>query len=492
MPSALRRGNSSIPDCKTKGTTYMTIEASISPSKALKHNALSMVDTVTLAVAGSAPSYSLNATTATLVAAVGLASPGALLYAAIPMFGISFAFMYLNQWRSDAGASYAWVGRTLKPSLGFLSGWTFLSLSTIFMAAAAVPIGVATLGLFSTALSENVVLATIIGSFWLVSVATITVMGVSLAARFQKIMTGIEVISLIALAIGALVKFSANPVNPFSWSWFAPTQFGNLETFMAGMLVATFYYFGWDVSSNVSEETQNSNSTPGYSGVIGMVGVFLLFQVFQVLVQVGMTPDQIEKAGANLLGVLGDMVLPRPWGNIAVLAVLVSTVGTIETQLTQCSRTLFSMARDRVISRRFEEIHPTFQTPWLGTFVISLLALSLLVASSSISTINELMAGLIQTIGVQVAFYYAMTGFACTWYYRRQLRQNFQTLLMKGICPFTSAIFLLVVGIYQLTQFESTVVYLSIGAIAIGILPMLYYRWKYQSSFYSAAPEAFE
>ncbi len=53
-------------------------------SRELKHNALSIVNTVTLAVAGSAPSYSLTATTATLAAAVGLAAPGALLYGAIP------------------------------------------------------------------------------------------------------------------------------------------------------------------------------------------------------------------------------------------------------------------------------------------------------------------------------------------------------------------------------------------------------------------------
>jgi hypothetical protein len=64
-------------------------------AKGLKQNALSIVDTVTLAVAGTAPSYSLNATTAALVAAVGLASPGALLYGAIPMFGIAFSFIFV-------------------------------------------------------------------------------------------------------------------------------------------------------------------------------------------------------------------------------------------------------------------------------------------------------------------------------------------------------------------------------------------------------------
>ena len=461
-------------------------------AKGLKRNALSMVDTVTLAVAGSAPSYSLNATTATLIAAVGLASPGALLYAAIPMFGISFAFMYLNHWRSDAGASYAWVGRTIRPSLGFLSGWTFLSLSTIFMAAAALPIGVSTLSLIAPSQVENVGMATLVGGLWFAMIATVTLLGVNFAARFQRLMTAIEVISLLALAIGAIVNVSTNPVAAFSWSWLSPFAFGNFQTFMAGMLIATFYYFGWDVSSNVAEETKGASTTPGYSGVFGMIGVFLLFQLFQILVQMDMTPEQISKAGADLLPQLGDRLLPAPWGKIAILAVLLSTVGTIETQLTQCARTLFSMARDRVISRRFGDLHPRFQTPWLGTLVITILALALLIGSSSSPTVNGLMANLINTISVQVAFYYAMTGFACAWYYRKQLRDNTKTLLLKGVWPLLSALFLLAVGAFQLTQLERMVAFLSVAAIAIGIIPMLFYRWKYSSDFYTAPSEAYE
>jgi amino acid transporter len=323
-------------------------------SKGLKENALSVIDTVTLAVAGTAPSYSLNATTAALVAAVGLASPGALLYAAIPMFGISVAFMHLNRWRADAGTAYAWVGRSINPVLGFLCAWTFLVLSTAFMVAAALPVGVTTLNLIAPQYQDNVLLATIAGGIWFVAVATLTIVGVNVATKFQRVMTAIEVISLLVLAIGAFVKFSANPVNPFSWAWFSPTAFGNFQTFIAGMLVAMFYYFGWDVSSNVAEESKNANSVPGNSGVLGMVGIFLLFLLLQVAIQMGLTPDQVEKNSADLLPALGDAILPRPWGSIAILAVLVSTIGTIETQLTQCARTLFSMGRDRVIHEKFD------------------------------------------------------------------------------------------------------------------------------------------
>ena len=63
------------------------------------------------------------------------------------MIGITVAFAYLNRWRSEAGAAYAWVGRAIHPALGFLAGWALLSLSTIFNVVAALPAGEATLEL---------------------------------------------------------------------------------------------------------------------------------------------------------------------------------------------------------------------------------------------------------------------------------------------------------------------------------------------------------
>jgi amino acid transporter len=455
----------------------------------LKQNALSIVDTITLAVAGTAPSYSLNATTAALVAAVGLAAPGALLYGAIPMFGIAFAFMHLNRWRADAGAAYAWVGRSINPQLGFLCAWTFLTLSTAFMVAAALPVGVTTLSLIAPQAQENVGLATFVGALWFVAVATMTILGVSLAAGVQRLMTTIEVVSLLALAIGAAVKFSANPVAPFSWAWFSPTAFGDFQTFMAGLLVAMFYYFGWDVSSNVAEETENANDAPGSSGVLGMIGIFALFLILQVAVQMGLSPADIEQNSASLLPALGNAIFPRPWGSIAVLAVLLSTVGTIGTQLTQCARTLFSMGRDRVIHTKFADIHPRFQTPWLAGLVITVLALFLMILSSSSESVGALMSSLISSIGVMVAFYYGMTGLACAWYYRKTMRRNAKDFWIQGVWSVGSAIVLLIVGILQLPQLGWEVSLATVGAIAVGLIPMFYFQAKYGSAFYSDPAE---
>src|SRR3954467_7071147 len=142
-----------------------------SSERGLRQGALSGFDSVVMAVAGNAPAYSVAATTAVLIGAVGLASPAALLYSAIPMFGIAWAFNYLGRADINAGASYSWVGRALHPSLGFISGWSLIVSATIFMVAGSLPAGALTLSLFDDALANNTALVTVVGACWFLLMA---------------------------------------------------------------------------------------------------------------------------------------------------------------------------------------------------------------------------------------------------------------------------------------------------------------------------------
>jgi len=463
-------------------TAVTPVQAGTTDPPALKAGAIGLTDSIIMAVAGTAPAYSLTATTAALVAAVGLGGSAALLYAAIPMFGITFAFLYLNRWRSDAGASYTWIGRALNPSLGFMAGWALMVSNALFMVSGSLPLGSTTLHLVAPRLENNVVAATVTGMLWFVAVAVPLFFGITSTAKAQKIMTGIEVVGLLVLAVGALLKFSLHPVVPFSWSWFSPHQFSSVSTFMAGMLVAVFYYWGWDVSSNLAEETENPKSHPGTSGVYGMVGLVVLFLILQSVIQMGMTSAQISANPTTLLSLLGDMVLPKPFGTIAVIAVIVSS---LETGMLQSSRSLYAMGRDRVLGAKFADLHPRFQTPWLASLVTGLIALALFLLASFSTNIGKLMGDLISAIGLQIVFYYALAGIACFWYYRKTHAQSAKNAIMQGVWPLVSALFLLVVGYYNILSLDRRVTLLSLGTIVVGVLPLLYYRLRNKSAFYS-------
>jgi hypothetical protein len=53
-------------------------------------------------------------------------------------------------------------------------------------------------------------------------------------------------------------------------------------------------------------------------------------------------------------------------------------------------------------------------------------------------------------IGLFIAFYYGLTGFACAWYYRRNLTSSARNLWMQGILPVTGAVILFFLGGWSL------------------------------------------
>ena len=105
----------------------------------LAENSLGLAESVVMGVAGTAPAFSAAATTATLIAAVGVLSPASLLYCGLIMFGVTLAFRQLNRVDPNAGASYAWVDKAFGPVLGFLAGWSLLVATALFMVSGTVP-----------------------------------------------------------------------------------------------------------------------------------------------------------------------------------------------------------------------------------------------------------------------------------------------------------------------------------------------------------------
>lgn len=446
----------------------------------LRKGALGFVDSFIMAVAGSAPAYSITVSTAALIVAAGTAGPAALLLAALPMIGITLAFAQLNHWQPDAGAAYVWVGRAIHPALGFLAGWALLSLSTIFNVAAALPAGQATLELVLPSHANDVVWAAGAGTLWFLGVLAVVTAGITVSAKAQVVLTLLEIGAIVLVCGLAIFNTHAAPAAPFTWDWFSPSAFGSFQAFSAGMLVALFYYFGWDVSANLAEETVHGGRAAGLACVLGVGAVGAMFLLAQVAAQMALASADIEAHGGSLLPALGAAALPSHWSAIAILAVLVSTVATIETQLLQCTRLLFSMARTRTIGQSMGKLHPRFRTPWLAGFAVGGFTLLLLALSAASPSISALMTSLINAIGVQVACYYALAGLACAWHFRHAARNSLRAALFAVAFPLLSALFVAGVGIYQLPSLGLSTSALSIGTLVTGAVPYLYYRRRYR------------
>jgi amino acid transporter len=452
----------------------------------LRHNVLSRFDSALVAVAGTAPANSIAVSTGALVAAVGLFGPGALLLGAFVMFGLAIAYYYLNAWRSDAGAGYAWVGRALNPQLGFLAGWSILVANTVFMVAGSLPAASATLDLFAPKLANNVLAVTGVGALWFVLVNVIVLVGIRTTAYFQRIVTGIEIAGLAVIAVIGIVKAATSGhANGFNAAWFSPYPPGGFAAVMAGAIVALFYFWGWDVTANLAEETVDHSRAPGIAGLRGMFILLALFIGMQISIQLVLPLQTVTNAGSNLLDVFANAILPKPWSDISVIIVILSTVGTLETSLLVVSRTLMSMSRDRVIGERFGELNPRFQTPWFGSIVMGLISLALFAAAAASQSIGGVLNESVNAIGIYIAFYYGLSAIACARYYRSEFGTDRRALWLKGIWPVSAAVFLWVVVIAQLISAGWQADLVTIGLLALGLIPLAIYRRQYQSTFYT-------
>ena len=449
----------------------------MSHKQGLAANALGLSQSIVMGVAGTAPAFSAAAATATLIAVVGVLSAASLLYCGLIIFGVTLAFRQLNRVDPNAGASYTWVNKAFGPVLGFLAGWSVLVSSAIFMVSGTLPAATATLGLVAPRLTNDPGTVALVAAGWLIVVSAMVVKGVKLAGYTQTVLTVVELAILVTVIATSIIKFGGHPAHHFSLQWFSLGAF-TPQLFAGGALTAVFLFWGWDVALNLTEETSDAANTPGLGALLAMIVILLLFVTFAVATLLVLTDAEIEQAGTTVVQAVADKLFPRPWSYIAVIAVMVSTIGTLDTSILSFTRTMFAQGRDNALHHRYARLHPEWQTPWLATGLLLAIGLVLLFLSSFLPTVKGIMKDSVNAIGFQAAFYYGLASFACAWNSRDAARHSLMALVTLVLWPIASALFLGFIAIYSIPTFDIVTNVVGIGGILIGIVPLFLNRWR--------------
>ncbi len=437
----------------------------------LAADSLGIGESITMGVAGAAPAFSISVVTATLLASVNTLAPASILYCGLIMFGITLAFIHLNKVMVNAGASYAWVSQIFGRNLGFFVGWAILVSSAVFMVSGSIPAATATLLLVAPHKVGNLNWVTSVAGLWLTVISAIVFKGVKSASYAQVLMTVIEIFILLAIIVAGFVQYAALPAHAFSFSWFSLGGF-TPSSFATGALTAIFLYWGWDVTLNLNEETKNARHAPGQGAFWSVLVIILLFVSFIVMALLVLSDREIQQAGTNVIFAIADKLFPRPWGYLAVLAIIVSTVGTLETTILQFTRTLFAKGRDGVLHSRYAILHRSRNTPWVAILFIWLFGLLFLFLSSYFSTVNLMIQDSVKAIGFQVAFYYSLTGFASAWYYHARW-ESLSDLIGCVLWPMMSALFLVFIALFSIQTFDLVTNLVGLGGLLLGFVPFL-------------------
>jgi peptidoglycan biosynthesis protein MviN/MurJ (putative lipid II flippase) len=77
----------------------------------------------------------------------------------------------------------------------------------------------------------------------------------------------------------------------------------------------------------------------------------------------------------------------------------------------------------------------------VSTFVIGGIAVAIFVALSLLG--ENVYGDVLLALGLQIAFYYGLTAFACVWYFRKDIASGGSDLWSKGILPVVGGLMLL-------------------------------------------------
>lgn len=460
-------------------------------AKGLSKDGVSLWGSTAIGLASTAPAFSLTSTLGLMAVAVGTHTPAAFLIAFIPMLFTAFAYKELNTADPDCGTTFTWGSKAFGKLTGWMGGWGMAVSGIVVMANLAQIAGKYLWLLIDKDLADNLVLTTVTGVAFIAVMTWVNYRGIDIGEKMQQVFVWIQYGALAAFAVvaaGSLVGGSAKAGEAFSWDWFNPFTVNDAAAFTHAVLLALFVYWGWDTCLALNEETKNPARNPGRAAVLASVLLLATYVGITVIAMMvaGTGTDGTGLSNANNSGdvlyalagqVMGD------WSWVVVVAVLISAISSTQTTILPTARGTLSMAVHGALPGKFGHVHAKYLTPAFSTILMGVVSAAYYVGMTMISA--DLLTDSIAAIGLYIAFYYGLTGFACAWLFRGTLKDSARNLWLRGILPLAGGIMMAAAFIFsavdmfrpdygktQVAGIGGTFI-IGIGSLALGVVLMV-------------------
>jgi amino acid transporter len=456
----------------------------------LEPDAIGVAQDTVIGMASSAPAVTVGLTLASLAAASAYASATVVLVTAIPMLIIANSYRRLNLWKANCGASFEWVGRSINPYLGFMTGWLMIAAYIVGAVAGVEVIGPSVLAIFNASGGTwtDIAIATGIALVMLV----ITIVGIRITARTQVGMAVVEYAILIGIAIwGLVVVLQHRPgTYPITSHWFSLSGIGGQGSLAAGLLIAVFIYSGWDGTLYVNEEVKHRRANPGKAAVYAVV----LLTVIYALVNLGLSgvvsPAKLQANSTTSLVYVAGVLGGSSWAKVMALSLALSVIALTGTSILLAARIIYGMASHRVLPPFLGTVNRRFSTPVAASVLVGVLLIAITWVYLLASSVQNAFDAVVNVSGLLFAAFYVLTALATIAYYRRRVLTNVWDALLVGILPLGAAGFLIWV-IYRSMQLEPASQNWSLlGITALGLILMLAARFILRSAFFQIPLES--
>ncbi|MFJ4685496.1 APC family permease [Streptomyces sp. NPDC091377] len=480
-------------------------------AKGLNGNSVGLLGSAVIGISTVAPVYCLTSTLGSTAGEVGVQMPAVFLAGFLPMLLVAFAYRELNRVMPDCGTSFTWTVKAFGPKVGWMCGWGLVIATIIVLSNLA---GVATsyfwllageiTGSAEVAALDDSKAVHIVTCLALIAIATvISYRGMTATKGVQYALVGLQLVVLavfVAMAFGKAGSADFPTSLDFSWSWLNPFAVQSFAAFTAGLSLSIFMYWGWDACLTANEETSGSDRTPGRAALIAMVvlvGSYLATGVAAQMV-VGSGDQGLGLANPetsdNVFAALAGPVMGPGLGVLLFVAVLASAAASLQTTFIPVARTVLAMSAYEALPASYARVHERFRTPGRATVTAGVATGVFYTLMTLVS--EHVLVDTIYALGLMICFYYALTAFACAWYFRADLLKSGRDLLFKGLFPLVGG--LLLAAVFGKTLADmwdpaygsgssvfgvGSVFVIGVGLLALGLVIMAVMRWRSPAFF---------
>ncbi|MFF9508050.1 APC family permease [Streptomyces sp. NPDC014724] len=425
--------------------------------KGLGGNSVGLMGSAVIGISTVAPVYCLTSTLGSTAGEVGVQMPAVFLAGFLPMLLVAFAYRELNKAVPDCGTSFTWTVKAFGPRVGWMCGWG-LVIATIIVLSNLAGVATSYFWLLAGEISGSGSIAAldhnkpvhILTCLILIAVATaISYRGMTATKGIQYALVGLQLVVLALFVVMAVQKAHSGEFASslhFSWSWLNPFAVKSFATFTAGLSLSIFMFWGWDTCLTANEETIGSEKTPGRAALIAMVVLVGSYLATGVAAQmaVGSGGSGLGLANRdtsdNVFAALAGPIMGPGLGVLLFIAVLASAAASLQTTFIPVARTVLAMSTYEALPASYARVHPRFKTPGRATVTAGVATGVFYTVMTLVS--EHVLVDTIYALGLMICFYYALTAFACAWFFRAELTRSVRDLVFKGLFPVLGGILL--------------------------------------------------
>ena len=396
------------------------------------HRNLSVWGAIGISLALMAPSMAASINPQASAQTVGRAVPLAFALAFVGVLLVAYTFVRLTQRFHHSGSVYGFVGATLGPRAGVISGWALAGTYIFYAVTTGIAGGrflagfIDAIGLWKNPPDWAGFLLGAIGLAVVWWLATRPARGGTTVLIFAEGITVLLILIVIVIVFAKLAGHSGPGKLGVTWSVFSLPTGTPLSTVFLGVVFGFLSFAGFEAAATLGEESRRPNKDipRAILGVAIFGGIYFVVVTAVESMGFGTSAKGVGAfiGSSSLIGDLGTAYVSSWIGNIITLGAMISAFSCALACTVGAARLLYALGRDGILHNGLSRVAPERRTPTVSTgavvltayvaiaftwFVLRGTTLGLFSEAGTIGTLILLVVYILATIGMTKLIFFS-------------------------------------------------------------------------------------